>query len=302
MASFFDIQINGFAGVDFQKPQLTSVELRAAVDALIAHETPRFFLTLITDTIEALCQKLVSIETSISGDQGLQDAIEGYHIEGPWLSKEPGYRGAHNASKMCDPTVDDLQRLCDAASGRIRMLTIAPELAGAEAVIRAARAAGIHVSLGHTNATWDEISMAIDAGAGFATHLGNGTPLEMHRHNNIMQRLLARDELVAFLIPDGNHLPPFTLKNFFAAKPAGKVFFTTDCMAAAGAPEGVYSIGELQLNVGRDRVVRSAQTGTFAGSALTMPEAAVNVQTWLGLDAETARQLCGAGIEECLGL
>jgi len=121
-------------------------------------------------------------------------------------------------------------------------------------------------------------------------------PAELHRHDNVIQRLLARDELIAFFIPDGIHLPPAVLKNLFRAKPAGKALFTTDCMAAAGAPAGRYPLGNLFMEVGVDRIVRQPGRSNFAGSALCPDEGVKNIQSWLSLNAEDARQLFSTAI------
>lgn len=296
--TLFDIQINGFAGVDFQQPDLPAADLRRAVDALAAHDTRRFFLTLITDEIGSLCAKLQNIERIRLVDPVVGEAACGYHIEGPWLSPEPGYRGAHDPRHMGSPNSADFDRLQEAAGGHIKLLTMAPELPGSMDVIRHVIRSGVEVSLGHTNASDAEIDKAIDAGARFCTHLGNGVPTDMHRHDNVIQRLLARDELTAFFIPDGIHLPPFVLKNFFRAKPHGKALFTTDCMAAAGAPAGVYRIAHHELVVGEDRVVRVPGSSSFAGSALSPDEGVRSIRCWLGLAEDEARSLFSTSIAE----
>jgi len=294
--SLFDIQVNGFAGVDFQQPGLSAADLRRAVDALARHETRRIFLTLITDRVDSLCEKLENIERLRASDSTIGESICGYHIEGPWLSPVPGYRGAHDPRHMGPPNNTDFDRLQKAANGHIKLLTLAPELPGSTVFIRHVIRSGASVALGHTNASEEDIDRAIRAGALFCTHLGNGVPTEMHRHNNVTQRLLARDELTAFFIPDGIHLPPFVLKNFFRAKPAGKALFTTDCMAAAGAPPGRYRIAHHVLEVREDRVVRSPGTSSFAGSALAPDEGVRNVSRWLDLDDRVARGLCSTAV------
>ena len=134
---------------------------------------------------------------------------------------------------MSAPSLPDFHQLQRAAGGKIRLITLAPEWPGSEDFIRALTGEGVHVSLGHTDASDHEIDRAIQAGARFCTHLGNGVPAVLPRHNNIIQRLLARDELTAFFIPDGIHLPPAVLQNFHRAKPDGRALFTTDAMAAA---------------------------------------------------------------------
>ena len=299
--SLFDIQVNGFAGVDFQQADLSAVDARKAVDGLAAHETRRFFLTLITDGIGSLCAKLKNIERIRADDPAVKEAVCGYHIEGPWLSAEPGYRGAHDPQYMGPPSAADFDLLQEAAGGHIKLLTLAPELPGSAEVIRHVVASGTQVSLGHTNASDAEIDAAIEAGARFCTHVGNGVPIEMHRHDNVTQRLLARDELTAFFIPDGIHLPPFVLKSFFRAKPRGKALFTTDCMAAAGAPPGIYRLAHHELEVGEDQVVRSPGSSSFAGSALP-DEGVENIRRWLNLDEYEARHLFSTAVAEVFGI
>ena len=301
-SSLFDIQVNGFAGVDFQRSDLSTDDVRRAVEALAAHETHRFFLTLITDGIDALCAKLKNLERIRAADPLIHAGVCGYHIEGPWLSPLPGFYGAHNPLHLKLPLIADFERLQEAAGGHIKLLTLAPELPGSADIIHSITRAGSQVALGHTNASDTDISEAIAAGARFCTHLGNGVPIEMHRHDNVIQRLLARDELVAFFIPDGIHLPPSTLKNFFRAKPAGKALFTTDCMAAAGAPPGKYSIAHHELQVGADRIVRASAHSGFAGSALSPDEGVDNIRRWLGLDENTARSLFSGSIADFFGI
>ncbi|MEO6246672.1 MAG: N-acetylglucosamine-6-phosphate deacetylase, partial [Opitutaceae bacterium] len=228
--------------------------------------------------------------------------IAGYHIEGPWLSPEPGYRGAHPAEPMHAPSRAEFERLQAAARGHIRLVTLAPEWPGSAECIAAITRSGVHVSLGHTNASETDIDAAIRAGARFATHLGNGTPLTLHRHDNIVQRLLARDELTACLIPDGVHLPPFVLKNFFRAKLPGKVLFTTDAMSGAGAGVGRYRIGRLEIDVGQDGIARQPGGGGFAGSTLTPDEGVRRTAAFIGLPDETATQLWSVDAARAFGV
>jgi N-acetylglucosamine-6-phosphate deacetylase len=268
------------------------------VEALAAHQTLRFFPTLITDSLEALCEKFAKLERFRAADAVVAAAIPGYHLEGPWLSPAPGYLGPHDSRHLLTPDLQAFERLQSAAGGNIRLVTLAPELPGSSGFMRSLASRGVQVSLGHTQASDADLDAAIAAGARFCTHLGNGLPVELHRHDNVMQRLLARDELIAFFIPDGIHLPPGVLKNLFRAKPAGKALFTTDAMSAAGAPAGRYPLGNLWLQVGADRIVRQPGKSNFAGSALCPDEGVKNIQHWLGLDAATARRLFSTAIAE----
>lgn len=194
---WFDFQVNGFGGVDFQASTLSRAEMEHAVAVMRQHGMAGIFLTLITDEIDAHCRRLENFEQLRAASAAIAEMIVGYHIEGPWLSPEPGYRGAHPAEPMCAPSIVEFERMQVAANGRIRLITLAPEWPGSAECIEAMTRTGVHISLGHTNASEAQIDEAIRAGARFVTHLGNGCPLQMHRHDNIVQRLLARDELTA---------------------------------------------------------------------------------------------------------
>ncbi len=287
----FDFQVNGFGGIDFQRDDLTAAEFTHAVDALRKHGTSGIFATLITDEIDLLCRRFAALEKLCATAPTAGAAILGYHLEGPWLSPTPGYRGAHPAGPMRAPTLTDYERLQAAAQGRLRLITLAPEWPGSAEFIAAVTRQGVHVSLGHTNASEAEIDAAIRAGARFCTHLGNGCPLELPRHDNIVQRLLARDELTACFIPDGIHLPKGVLKNFVRAKPTGHVLFTTDAMAGAGAPPGRYTIGPHLIAVGADGVARQPGEKNFAGSTLTPDVGVRHIANWLNLTPEAAYHL-----------
>jgi N-acetylglucosamine-6-phosphate deacetylase len=298
----FDFQVNGFGSVDFQRDGLTREQFEHAVTALRRHETAGIFATFITDEVEALCRRLAAFERVCAASPAHATAILGYHLEGPWLSPEPGYRGAHPAGPMGAPSLAAFDRLQAAAGGRIRLVTLAPEWPGSAEFIAELTRRGVHVSLGHTNASNPQIDAAIRAGARFCTHLGNATPAELPRHDNIIQRLLARDELTACLIPDGIHLPPFTLKNLYRAKPAGRVLFTTDAMAGAGAPPARYTIGPHEIEVGADGIARVPGATNFAGSTLTPDEGVRRCAAYLGLAPETARDLWSTAAARAFGV
>ncbi len=301
-AGLFDFQVNGFGGVDFQRDNLTSTEFAHAVAALRQHGTSGIFATLITDEIDALCRRFAALEKLCATVPSAGAAILGYHLEGPWLSPTPGYRGAHPAGPMRAPTLADYERLQAAAHGRLRLITLAPEWPGSAEFIAAVTQQGVHVSLGHTNASEAEIDAAIRAGARFCTHLGNGCPLELPRHDNIVQRLLARDELTACFIPDGIHLPKGVLKNFVRAKPNGRVLFTTDAMAGAGAPPGRYTIGPHLITVGADGVARQPGEKNFAGSTLTPDVGVRHIADWLNLTPEAAYHLWSTAPAAAFGI
>lgn len=299
---FFDLQVNGFAGVDFQQPDISHTALTQAVDGLLRHRTDRILLTLITDRIDSLCAKLTNIEKCRAADAKLARVIVGYHIEGPYMSPTSGYHGAHDPGLMKAPDIAEFERLQAAANGHVRLITLAPEQPGSPDFIRHITRRGVVASIGHSEADDGQIDAAIAAGLTMCTHLGNGTPGELHRHDNITQRLLARDELYACFIHDGIHLPPRVLQNFVRAKPRDKVIFTTDCMAAGGAGPGRYQLDRFWVEVGEDRVVREPGKRNFAGSSLAMDEGAENLRRWFGWDDAAIAEACGARVARSLGL
>jgi N-acetylglucosamine-6-phosphate deacetylase len=299
---FFDLQVNGFAGVDFQRVDLKDADYRQAIQGLWARQTNRILFTLITDSIDRLCLKLRRAESFRGRDRSGAKTFAGYHLEGPYLSPLPGFRGAHDASLMRPPSIREFDRLWTASGGNIRLITLAPELPGSPEFIRHAVSRGVRISIGHSNASDGDIDAAIEAGLTLGTHLGNAVPQRLHRHDNVMQRLLARDELYAAFIPDGFHLPPAVLRNFVRAKPVQRVLFTTDCMSAAHSPPGRYRVAHLEIEVGTDGVVRlPGHKRSFAGSSLTMDAAARNVQAMLGWSRAQAVAACSTRVAAYLG-
>ena len=296
----FDLQVNGFGGVDFQSiPSFEDAQIACA--RLHKCGMHRILATFITDDSTAIQSKLRAFESYRERYPLIRSTIVGYHLEGPYLSAELGYRGAHPAEKMRDPDWSEFQRHQEAAGGAIRLVTLAPEREGSARFIEKATSTGVRISLGHTNANDREIDQAIRAGATLCTHLGNGCPEVMPRHNNIIQRLLARDELIACLIPDGIHLPPAMLRNLFRAKPTGKVILTSDAMAAAGAGPGRYRLGRLELEVAADEVVRMPGAPNFAGSALRLDQGVERAANWLGIPLHEAQKMAGEIPAQALG-
>jgi len=298
----FDFQVNGFAGVDFQAMEIGLEPLKHAVERLRWHRMAKILLTLTTDTIDAMCWKLEQVESHRQKDPQIAETLAGYHLEGPWITTEDGYNGAHSKALTCSPTEADFERLESASNGNIKLITLAPEIEGGVDIIPILVERGIRVGMGHTNASEAVIDSAIAAGATVGTHVGNAVPSLIHRHDNVIQRLLARDEVVACFIPDGIHLPPFVLQNFFRAKPRDKVLFTTDCMAAAGAPPGRFELRHHTVEVGADGVVHLPGDDRFAGSSLTLDRGVRNLETWLGFSQSEAIEYCSTRAASYFGV
>jgi len=263
-----DLQINGYAGVDFQQDGLALEELLSATRPLRRAGCTRYLLTLVTDEWSRLIARLRHLRELRLASVELAQAIAGWHIEGPFLSAEPGFCGAHDPALMRSPTTDHLRSLRDAAGNDPLLLTLAPERENAIAAIEQAITLGMRVSLGHTNAPAERLKQARQCGAVAFTHLGNGCPRELDRHDNILWRLFEMPGLKASLIPDGIHVSPSLFRLIHRELGGDSIFYVSDAMAAAGAPPGRYKLGRLELEVGEDQVVRLPGTPNFAGSAL----------------------------------
>jgi N-acetylglucosamine-6-phosphate deacetylase len=263
-----DLQVNGFAGVDFQRDDVTETALRHAGRGLAAAGCGLFLLTLITDEWPRLLARLRHLRNLRAQSAELQTALVGWHLEGPFLSAEPGYQGAHDPGCMCDPTPAHVEEVRQAAGNDPVLLTLAPERPGALATIERAVALGITISLGHTNATAEVLRAAVAAGATGFTHLGNACPQQLDRHDNILWRVFDTPGLTVSLIPDRIHVSPLLFRLAHRVCPPDALYYVTDAMAAAGAPPGRFTIGQLEVEVGADQIVRQPGRSNYAGSAL----------------------------------
>jgi N-acetylglucosamine-6-phosphate deacetylase len=264
----FDLQVNGYAGVDFQQDDLKADDLLRAIRQLRAAGCTRFLLTLITDKWPRLTDRLRHLRAIRSQSDELVSAIKGWHIEGPFLSSEPGYHGAHDPALMLDLKLEHIRELRELTGTDPLLLTLAPERKGAIEAIALAVSIGIRISLGHSNSSAEILHRAVQAGATGFTHLGNGCPRSLDRHDNILLRVLEIPRLTIGLIPDRIHVSPPLFRLIHRVLARGDIYYTTDAMAAAGASPGRHRLGALELEVGADQIVRLPGSDNFAGSAL----------------------------------
>jgi N-acetylglucosamine-6-phosphate deacetylase len=281
--ALFDLQVNGYSGIDFQQDDLTVDDLLCAARRLRAAGCARFLLTVITDDWHRLTGRLRHLRWARSQSAELHAAIAGWHIEGPFLSPEPGFHGAHRPSLMCDPAPEHILELRTITGEDPVLLTVAPERAGALKAISLAVANGMRVSLGHTNASAETLRQAMRMGATAFTHLGNGCPRELDRHDNILWRVLDLSGLVVGLIPDQIHVSPGLFRLVHRVLGPESIYFTADAMSAAGMPPGRYKLGKLELEVGPDQIVRQPGSSLFAGSALRPVEGVFRAAQMLGV-------------------
>ncbi len=290
MPGHFDLQVNGYAGVDFNAEDVTPQQFRAACAALRAAGTQSILATIITDDLDRMAARLNRIVAARDSDPLVADVIAGIHIEGPFLNPTPGFVGAHPATAIRPADVDAMRTLLGAAAGLTRLVTLAPECDPQLRVTKLLTAAGVAVSAGHTDASLDQLRAAIDAGLTLFTHLGNGCPLTLPRHDNIIQRIFSlRGKLWVTFIADGAHVPMFVLGNMLRSVGLDRAIIVSDAMAAAGLGPGTYTLGHRTVQIAADGVARTPE-GYLAGSAAGLQRAAENLQRELSLtDAEIQR-------------
>ncbi len=284
---FVDLQVNGFGGVDFLDSDAAGY--RRAGEALLETGVTAYLPTFITSPEDQLLAAVDEVPLD-----GGAPRILGIHLEGPFLA--PGRLGTHPPLARRDPDPSLLERLL--ASERIRLMTLAPELQGADELIDLLLRRGVTVSCGHTDATADEANAAFDRGVRTVTHLFNAMRPLRHRDPGIAGAALARDDVVVQVILDGVHLAPETAQLVWRAA-AGRVALVTDAVSGAGVQDGSYSLGGFEVKI-RDGVARGPD-GQLAGSVLTMIEAVRNLHA-LGVPLGEALEAASTVPTGVLGL
>jgi N-acetylglucosamine-6-phosphate deacetylase len=278
---FVDLQVNGYAGVDFSKPGEDGYARAGA--ALLADGVTAFQPTIVTAPIAEMVEALALLGASVApnADAPLGSQIIGAHLEGPFLARERA--GAHDRAALRDPDPPALERLL--AAGPVTQVTLAPELPGAPELVDALVAGGVTVSCGHTEAAAAAAHVAFDRGATAVTHLFNAMRRPEHRDPGIAYVALGRDDVYISLIVDGHHLADDTVR--LAARAAGdRLVLTSDAVAAAAAPDGDYTLGGNIPIHSEGGVVRNA-AGSLAGSTLKMVDAVRNLHA-LGTPLDAA--------------
>src|SRR5216684_5314126 len=271
---FVDVHIHGAGGHDVMEANETA--LSTITGRLAAFGTTSLLATTITASADDTCRSVEGISRYISTQYQTDQAraeILGIHFEGPFLSKER--RGVHPTEFLQLPSAELLQRFLQAASGNARILTIAPELLGATPCIDAARSLGMVVSIGHTNATYEQARAAVAHGAHPATHVYNAMRPFTHRDPGVIGAVLTTPEVTAELIADGIHVDEIAMKVLLQAKGTQGVVLISDGISATGMADGKYMLGGMEVTVSGG-VCRNAE-GRLAGSTLTLDRALRNI-------------------------
>jgi N-acetylglucosamine-6-phosphate deacetylase len=300
---YFDLQVNGYAGVDFNAPGLTAESLHAACQRLQAEGVAGILATVITEEVPVMCDRLSRLAGLRAADPLAAAIVRGFHIEGPFISPVPGYVGAHPIDATRPADVQTMDRLLDAAQGLTRLVTLAPEADPQQRVIAHLANRNIRISAGHTDASLDQLRAALDAGLTLFTHLGNGCPMQMARHDNIIQRVLhLADRFWPMFIADGAHVPFYVLANYLHRVGLDRAIVVTDAISAAGNGPGTYQLARHTVKVGEDLVVRSADGTHLVGSAGPMPHVVLNLREQLHLSDGQITKLLVTNPRTALGM
>jgi N-acetylglucosamine-6-phosphate deacetylase len=280
-----DIQVNGYGGFDMQNPELKAEEVVSLVRRLWQEGITSFCPTIITHSQEQMVTAAAAIRQACEQytDEGL--SIAGLHLEGPFISSEDGPRGAHPAEHARKPSFTEYQEIKAASGNRVSIVTLAPELPGAIALIGQLTADGVVVSIGHCNPNREDIQAAALAGARLSTHLGNGSHQMIPRHHNYIWEQLAEDRLIASLITDTHHLPEAVVKTMFRAKGAERIIIISDAAFPGGLEPGVYKntydVGTIELRP--DGYLGVPGTNRLAGSASNLRQCVVGARKMTGM-------------------
>jgi N-acetylglucosamine-6-phosphate deacetylase len=282
-----DLQVNGFAGVDYNSASSTLEEVSKSIRAMFSTGVSRFFPTVITGAPEEM---LAALRNLAQARETIEEgpAMEAFHVEGPHISAEDGPRGAHPARWVRPPDIEEFRRWQEAAQGNVRLVTLSPEWPEAPRYIELLSREGVVTSIGHTRATREQIADAVSAGATLSTHLGNGADRMLPRHPNYIWDQLAEDKLAASFIVDGHHLPDSFLRVALRAKGVERSILITDAVMPALCAPGPYRLGEVEVELKDDQRVVLRGGTRLAGSSLRMDAAISNVMNAAGLSLTEA--------------
>ena len=280
--AYVDIHIHGCAGHDVM--EATPEALRAIGTYLASRGVGAYFPTTVTSPRDETLRSLAGLANEIRRGTSHRGAVPlGIHLEGPFLSHLK--RGVHTDALLEAPSISLFDRFWEAAEGKIYLMTIAPELPGATDLIAHATELGVRCSLGHSDAQVDEAEAGYAAGARSATHTFNAMRAIDHREPGLAAYVLDKQSLFAEIICDGIHVDPMIVRLYFKAKDEDHIILVTDGMSATGMPDGIYMLGDMEVEV---RDGRCTSGGTLAGSVLTLDNGVQNLMKFTGANLQTA--------------
>lgn len=282
-----DLQINGYGGVDFNAPGLTVEQVIAVTDRLECDGTRGYLPTIVTGNPETTVETLRVIAAARKRSARCERNILGVHLEGPFISSELGAVGTHPIEWVAKPSRDLFDRFQDAGNGLVRLVTVAAEVPGMPEFVKWLSSQGVVVSLGHQMAsTPDDVRPCIEAGAKAFTHLGNGIPNMIPRHDNIIFTALAEDRASVMFIPDGHHLPDAMLKVYTRAVPLKRLIAVSDAQYPAGMPPGEYDVCGAHARLEPNGLLWNPSRNCLVGATTPMAAMMKLLQDRIGLSMD----------------
>jgi N-acetylglucosamine-6-phosphate deacetylase len=297
-----DNQINGYVNIDFSGDYLASGDLEKAASSIWASGVTTFLPTLITNSHYHLIRNFRIMGEDLAINKLLSLSVPGFHLEGPYISAEDGYRGCHPAEHIRKPSWDEFSEFNRASGGRIIQITLAPETEGATDFISQCRENGILVAIGHSGASAAQIKQSVDSGASLSTHLGNGCANMINRHNNPIWPQLADDRLMVSIIADGHHLTPEELIVFRKAKGAGNMILTSDVMYLAGMTPGRYKFLGLDVTLTPEGMLLNTELNCLAGASFPLKTGVGNFMRHTGCSMKEAIDMASLNVAKIYNL
>ncbi len=295
-----DLQINGYMGVDFANPDLSAEDLHKVTRALWKTGVTTFLPTVITNEHEHIKKCFKTLSGALD-DPLISRSIPGFHLEGPYISPVKGYRGAHLEKYIRPPDLQEFLEYQKAANNGIKLITVAPEIEGCISFIRDCIENNVIVSLAHHNGSAEEITRAVDAGASFSTHLGNGCANMINRHLNPIWPQLSENRLAVSIIADGFHLTKEEIRCFYKIKGDSQTILVSDALDLAGLTPGIYIRGEREVLLTPD-VVKFPAENVLAGAASPLIKCVSNMMKFTACSLESAINMASANPARILGL
>jgi len=300
---WIDLQVNGYGGVDFNAPGLTAEKVLAVTEMLAAAGTVGYLPTLVTGDPEVL----IGVERVVMEARRkyaiCEKNILGFFLEGPFISDRPGAVGTHPVEWVRPPDWNLFARFQDAAEGLVRMVNVAAEVPGMPDFVRRLTASGVTVSLGHQLAKSPaDVEACLAAGAKAFTHLGNGIPNEVNRHDNIVFTALVEDRASIMFIPDGHHLPDTMLKLYARAVPVGRLIAVSDAQYPAGMPPGEYEVCGAHARLEPNGLLWNPARKCLVGATTPIAKCMEILQERVGLSPEACRRIGHDNALKLIGL
>jgi N-acetylglucosamine-6-phosphate deacetylase len=296
-----DNQINGYNGVDFSDPGLTTRKMKSAVEAILRDGVTSFIPTIITGSHEILLKCFTNLAEAIK-DEDIRYSVPGFHLEGPYISPEEGFYGCHPAEFIRNPSWQEFEQYQEAAGGNIRLVTLSPEIEGSIQFIDMCVRHNVIVAVGHTNASAEQINRAVRHGARLSTHLGNGCANLIDRHRNPLWPQLANDLLTPSIIADGHHLLPEEIQVFYKVKGPHNIILTSDVTHLIGMSPGRYIFLGSEVVLTDEGLIENPVLNCLAGASMPLKTGVGNVMRFTGCTLGEAVNMASGNITRIYNL